>query len=68
MTERQTNGKASAHVDVNAPDAETRALNDNAEFQRLMAESEQSIKEGRTRPAAQVFRRQRERRTRVATQ
>ena len=43
-------------------DAETRALNESAEFQVILAAGGRAIREGRTRPASEVFRRQRERR------
>jgi hypothetical protein len=64
MREPKKNGKSNGRP--TGPDAETRALNDNPEFQQLMAEGDQAIKEGRTRPAREVFNRQRERRRAAA--
>jgi predicted kinase len=55
-----------ARWEGSATDSETRSLNESAEFQEMMRESERSVKEGRTVPAAEVFRRQRERRARAA--
>ena len=68
MSERKTHGKArDEHTNGasrSAPlvDSETKALNRSDEFQDLMAEGDREIREGRTRPAEAVFRRQRERR------
>lgn len=69
MREPKTNRKrpaATESVGPAIPDAETRALNESAEFQALLAAGDRAIKEGRTSPASEVFRRQRERR-RTAT-
>ncbi len=66
MGKRNSNSTEHTSGKQSGPDAETRALNNSTEFQAVMAESERAIKEGRTRSAGEVFRRQRERRARIA--
>ena len=68
MRKRKRDGEAPAapaNPALSGADAETRSLAQRAEVQALMAESERAIAEGRTQPAAEVFRRQREHRART---